>query len=178
MSNIVACLRHYGLAGTVRRLFHMKGDIKVGRLVGVDQLGNHYYEDNTQQYGRHRWVEYAGLPWNSDVEATSVGADWHGWLHHMTDLTGDNYLLKEPGQITVPVDSDRLYRDNLGAVQDKHERNTSFQRPRGYYGSKIAMFDNGNTNPNFWKQPGHPMHERAVTHEHESQFWDPSRQEA
>lgn len=65
------------------------------------QLGNHYYEDNTQQFGRHRWVEYAGLPWNSDVEATSVGADWHGWLHHMTDLTGDNYLLKEPGQITV-----------------------------------------------------------------------------
>ena len=38
MSNIVACLRHYGLAGTVRRLFHMKGDIKVGRLVGVDQV--------------------------------------------------------------------------------------------------------------------------------------------
>ena len=38
MSNIVACLRHYGLVGTVRRLFHMKGDVKVGRLVGVDQV--------------------------------------------------------------------------------------------------------------------------------------------
>jgi len=132
MSNVVKCLRHYGLVGTLRRLMHMKGDVKVGRLVGVDQvrhvswakhlgvcrvtsicshcvlflavqLGNHFYEDNTQQFGRHRWVEYAGLPWNSDVEPTAIGADWHGWLHNMTDLTGDNFLLKEPGHVTVSI---------------------------------------------------------------------------
>ncbi len=67
------------------------------------QLGNHFYEDNSAQFGRHRWVEYAGLRWYSNVEPTLVGADWHGWLHHMTDLTGDNYLLRPPGQITVRV---------------------------------------------------------------------------
>ena len=71
------------------------------------------------------------------------------------------------------MNSDVMYSDNLGAVQDKHEANTSFQRPRGYYGSKIASMG-GNTEPNYWKQPGHPMSEKGVTHEHESQFWNPN----
>mmetsp|Transcript_45122 Transcript_45122/g.66398 ORF Transcript_45122/g.66398 Transcript_45122/m.66398 type:complete len:175 (-) Transcript_45122:179-703(-) len=174
MSNVVKCLRHYGLVGTLRRLMHMKGDVKVGRLVGVDQLGNHFYEDNTQQFGRHRWVEYAGLPWNSDVEPTAIGADWHGWLHNMTDLTGDNFLLKEPGHVTVPTDSEKVYNHNLGAVQNKHSINPTQQRPRGFYASKIASMG-GNTAPNYWKQPGHPMSEKKVTHEHESQYWMPGQ---
>ena len=29
------------------------------RLVGIDTMGNKYYEDKTQIYQRHRWVEYA-----------------------------------------------------------------------------------------------------------------------
>jgi NADH:ubiquinone oxidoreductase subunit len=151
----------------------MKGEAKVGALVGVDQLGNHFYEDTEAQFGRNRWVEYAGLPWWADVEATAIGADWHGWLHQMTDLPGDNYLLKEAGQITQPVDSDVLYHDNLGGVQDKHQINQSFQRPRGFYGSKIKSMG-GATPANYWRQPGHPMSEKGVTHDRESEFWKPS----
>jgi len=48
-----------------------------GRQVGVDQLGNRYFDERN---GRRRWVLYAG-----EVEASSVPPEWHGWLHHTTD---------------------------------------------------------------------------------------------
>ncbi|RHN38834.1 putative NADH:ubiquinone reductase (H(+)-translocating) [Medicago truncatula] len=63
-------------------------------LVGVDKYGNKYYEktENTQ-YGRHRWVEYAE---KSRYNASQVPAEWHGWLHFITDHTGDELLLLKP----------------------------------------------------------------------------------
>ena len=36
------------------------------------------------------------------------------------------------------MDSDQIYDNNLGAVQDKHEKNPSFTRPRGFYASKFT----------------------------------------
>ncbi|KAJ0080575.1 hypothetical protein Patl1_23862 [Pistacia atlantica] len=36
--------------------------------------------------GRHRWVEYAE---KSRYNASQVPPEWHGWLHHITDHTGD-----------------------------------------------------------------------------------------
>jgi NADH:ubiquinone oxidoreductase subunit len=36
--------------------------------------------------GRHRWVEYAE---KSRYNASQVPAEWHGWLHFITDHTGD-----------------------------------------------------------------------------------------
>ena len=72
----------------------------------------------------------------------------------------------------VPTHSEALYHNNLGAVQDKHVHNTSFERPRGYYASKIASMG-GNTAPNYWKQPGHPLSEKRVTHDQEAKFWKP-----
>lgn len=36
--------------------------------------------------GRHRWVEYAE---KGRYNASQVPPEWHGWLHHMTDHTGD-----------------------------------------------------------------------------------------
>ncbi|PWZ55755.1 putative NADH dehydrogenase [ubiquinone] 1 alpha subcomplex subunit 12 [Zea mays] len=56
-------------------------------LVGVDKFGNKYYEKlHDTQYGRHRWVEYAE---KGRYNASQVPAEWHGWLHHITDSTGD-----------------------------------------------------------------------------------------
>ena len=56
-----------------------------GDLVGTDSAGNKYYKDRRAAKGRRerRWVIYAGA-----VEASSVPADWHGWLHHRTDEPG------------------------------------------------------------------------------------------
>jgi NADH:ubiquinone oxidoreductase subunit len=55
-----------------------------GRFVGEDEAGNRYYEtvDPRWNYdGRNRrFVIYNGY-----ADASKVGADWHGWLHHTFD---------------------------------------------------------------------------------------------
>lgn len=52
-------------------------------LVGVDPLGNRYYRAKARKgYKRERrWVMYQGAP-----EASMVPPEWHGWLHHQTDV--------------------------------------------------------------------------------------------
>ncbi|CAI9087049.1 OLC1v1021015C3 [Oldenlandia corymbosa var. corymbosa] len=56
-------------------------------LVGIDKFGNKYYEKfGDTQYGRHRWVEYAS---KDRYNASQVPPEWHGWLHFITDHTGD-----------------------------------------------------------------------------------------
>lgn len=50
---------------------------RTGRKVGEDALGNIYY---TNADGTRRWVIY-----KTDIEATKIPADWHGWLHHTWD---------------------------------------------------------------------------------------------
>jgi len=65
------------------------------QLVGTDRLGNRYYEDPKETYGRHRWVEYPSMKskWTKNgvssadwsYDPTSISADWHGWIHCMTD---------------------------------------------------------------------------------------------
>ncbi|KAL4568015.1 hypothetical protein LXL04_023615 [Taraxacum kok-saghyz] len=63
-------------------------------LVGVDKVGNKYYEKlGETQYGRHRWVEYAS---KNRYNASQVPPEWHGWLHFITDHTGDELLMLKP----------------------------------------------------------------------------------
>ena len=58
-----------------------------GRLVGVDSLGNKYYEEKfilrAPRDGRpRRWVIYKGIS-----EASKAAPELHGWLHFTTDKT-------------------------------------------------------------------------------------------
>lgn len=54
-----------------------------GEFVGEDQIGNKYYRADPRKGYRHeqRWVLYAGEP-----AADKVPPEWHGWLHHQTDV--------------------------------------------------------------------------------------------
>lgn len=45
-----------------------------GQKVGEDAAGNTFYETAD---GKRRWVIY-----NGEAEASRIGPDWHGWLHH------------------------------------------------------------------------------------------------
>ena len=45
-----------------------------GLRVGEDNQGNIFYQ--THDWKR-RWVIY-----NGEAEASRIGAEWHGWLHH------------------------------------------------------------------------------------------------
>jgi len=54
-----------------------------GEYVGTDQVGNKYYRADPRKGYKHeqRWVLYAGTP-----EASSIPPEWHGWIHHQTDI--------------------------------------------------------------------------------------------
>lgn len=54
-----------------------------GKIVGEDQSGNRYYTAAPRKgYKRdRRWVMYKDAP-----EASAVPPEWHGWLHHQTDV--------------------------------------------------------------------------------------------
>ncbi|KAK9896061.1 NDUFA12-domain-containing protein [Cystobasidium minutum MCA 4210] len=52
---------------------------KPGRLVGTDYSGNRYYENNREQQGRNRWVDYAQY----DFNGSQVPPEWHAWLNHV-----------------------------------------------------------------------------------------------
>ncbi|KAK8947836.1 putative NADH dehydrogenase [ubiquinone] 1 alpha subcomplex subunit 12 [Platanthera guangdongensis] len=81
-------------------------------LVGVDKFGNKYYQrlENTQ-YGRHRWVEYAE---NSRYNASQVPPEWHGWLHYITDHTGDELLKLKPNRYGVE------HKENFSGEGDEY----------------------------------------------------------
>ncbi|KAI9157355.1 hypothetical protein LWI28_021179 [Acer negundo] len=81
-------------------------------LVGVDKFGNKYYEKlGNTQYGRHRWVEYAE---KSRYNASQVPAEWHGWLHFITDHTGDELLMLKPKRYGIE------HKQNLSGEGDEY----------------------------------------------------------
>lgn len=48
--------------------------LRKGVKVGEDEAGNAFYETRD---GKRRWVIF-----NGEAEASRVGPEWHGWLHH------------------------------------------------------------------------------------------------
>ena len=54
-----------------------------GTRAGVDQYGNVYYTGKPRGGSNHerRWVMYTG-----EAEASLVPPEWHGWLHHQTNV--------------------------------------------------------------------------------------------
>lgn len=73
------------------------------KLVGKDGEGNRYYRAKARKgYKRERrWVIYKG-----EAEPSRVPPEWHGWLHHQTDV--------------VPADSEKSFRRNW---QKPHQPN-------------------------------------------------------
>lgn len=59
-----------------------------GVYVGEDGFGNRYYRTRD---GVRRWVIYSG-----EAEASSVPADWHGWLHHTYEQPPSEAPLPKP----------------------------------------------------------------------------------
>lgn len=60
-----------------------------GVKVGEDDQGNSFYETRD---GKRRWVIY-----NGELEASRIGPEWHGWLHHTFDeRPGDKPLAHKP----------------------------------------------------------------------------------
>jgi NADH:ubiquinone oxidoreductase subunit len=99
-----------------------------GELVGADAAGNRYYKDRGKRDGKRirRWVVY-----NGPAEASSVPAEWHGWLHgrpgaspptdedvrkpwqadHQANLTGTIAAYRPPGDVLRAGKRDRATGD-------------------------------------------------------------------
>ena len=69
-----------------------------GVKVGEDAAGNIFYQTKD---GSKRWVIY-----NGDMEASRIGPDWHGWLHHTWDETPDMEI------VTVNQQSNEQWPDH------------------------------------------------------------------
>ncbi|KAI5700144.1 hypothetical protein M8J76_005711 [Diaphorina citri] len=72
-----------GILGSAKILLRTD-DLKFGTLVGVDKLGNKYYENKHYFYGRNRWVVYHEK-FGLNYDGSLVPAEWYGWLHYKTD---------------------------------------------------------------------------------------------
>jgi NADH:ubiquinone oxidoreductase subunit len=65
---------------------------RMGNRVGVDELGNVYFESKKPVSGQvRRWVIYQG-----PNDASRVPPAWFGWLHHQTDIVPDDLPTPKP----------------------------------------------------------------------------------
>ncbi|EGD72696.1 hypothetical protein PTSG_04425 [Salpingoeca rosetta] len=79
-STVMKLIQRVGWKQVARDLMR-EGKVMPGTLVGVDKLGNRYYEDRTQMFGQHRRVDYA----SSQPDGSQIPGEWHRWMHYMTD---------------------------------------------------------------------------------------------
>lgn len=54
--------------------------------IGCDEFGNRYYQNKD---GR-RFIVYKGM-----AEPSKIPAEWHGWIHHSTDIAPININTKK-----------------------------------------------------------------------------------
>ncbi|GAB1605184.1 NADH dehydrogenase [ubiquinone] 1 alpha subcomplex subunit 12-like [Argonauta hians] len=59
-------------------------DLKTGKLVGEDEFGNKYYQNQKYFFGRSRWVVY-NKKFNVDYDGSMIPSAWHRWLHYIGD---------------------------------------------------------------------------------------------
>merc|ERR1712002_886849 len=77
-------IKQYGGLRSALYQLYRTDDLKLGKFIGEDALGNKYYEDPKLMFGRNRWVIYHPSV-GTDYDGSMVPADWYGWLHHKTD---------------------------------------------------------------------------------------------
>ncbi|OWF55729.1 NADH dehydrogenase [ubiquinone] 1 alpha subcomplex subunit 12-like [Mizuhopecten yessoensis] len=84
--------------GNLRRLIKSNGgligslkssiwtdDIREMHFVGEDKFGNKYYQNDNYFIGRNRIVHYNVEVVGFDKDASQIPAEWHGWMHYVTD---------------------------------------------------------------------------------------------
>lgn len=83
----------FGALTNIQMLVHT---LLKGKKVGVDALGNVYYRAAPRRGTKRerRWVIY-----KDQTEASLVPPEWHGWLHHQTDvIPSDDNRYRKPWQ--------------------------------------------------------------------------------
>ena len=179
----VKAVKTLGPREMLRQLYHYDY-IKMGTLVGVDKLGNKYYENLEEQHGRHRWVEY-NTDYGPHREPTRIQPEWHGWMTHMTDNTPMTPSTKRGmvinGGTDVPFPSEHQGSETV--VTNIHPGATT---PRGYkipgiFGKSeeqrrvfLDYTAEGEGLDGRWKQSGLPGSKVYKPNTQKMHSWDPS----
>jgi len=79
------------------------------KLVGVDELGNKFWESTYTTAIQSRWVEYPDRACY-DTDATVVSPDWYQWLHGMPAPQGHQISQRFPDCFGKGLTSDYWYR--------------------------------------------------------------------
>jgi len=137
--------------------------VKEGSLVGVDALGNKYWENKTLPHGQDRWWEPPQFEAQQLQDASAVTPEWHGWLHHVTDVVPKSSAPLRTGPAIVQhsdAPGNHHVPESVRAAQWRP--NPTLVRERGYgigtYYSKPG--ENG-----FYTQPGSPaspLHQQHI----------------
>jgi NADH:ubiquinone oxidoreductase subunit len=71
-----------GIKGLIRNPGLVLMTLRRGGYVGADAQGNRYFQQRVTagDARARRWVVYAGV-----ADASSIGPEWHSWLHYLTD---------------------------------------------------------------------------------------------
>jgi NADH:ubiquinone oxidoreductase subunit len=77
---VMAKITIFGRLSNIQMLIHT---LFWGKRVGADELGNVYYRGRPRPgtARERRWVIY-----KDKADASRVPPQWHGWLHHQTDV--------------------------------------------------------------------------------------------
>lgn len=79
-----------------------------GKLVGMDEYGNAYYESRSNSRAlkrKNRWVYYSGYP-----EPSKISGKWFSWLHYQIDTNSVISLPKNNG-------AEQLHMPNLTGTE-------------------------------------------------------------
>eukprot|EP00511_Aplanochytrium_stocchinoi_P002459 CAMPEP_0204823166 /NCGR_PEP_ID=MMETSP1346-20131115/1275_1 /ASSEMBLY_ACC=CAM_ASM_000771 /TAXON_ID=215587 /ORGANISM="Aplanochytrium stocchinoi, Strain GSBS06" /LENGTH=174 /DNA_ID=CAMNT_0051949713 /DNA_START=205 /DNA_END=729 /DNA_ORIENTATION=+ len=143
----------------------------MGRLAGVDEFGNKYFENQSYPYGQHRWVEHKNWESQQLAEPSVVPPLWHGWLHSMTDqVPQDNKINTSVTGKEIAHGDDTPVSNHYNTEHLKKWRpNPTLKRERGYgYGSTVS--EPGENA--FYTQTGHPMNPFHKSEEIDIEAWD------
>lgn len=88
-----------------------------GIAVGQDCFGNRYYRTKN---GTRRWVLY-----NGTVEGSRIPAEWHNWMHHITDTPPNS---AQPGAEMTKKSWQKDYSPNLSGTEGAYHPSGSLAR--------------------------------------------------
>lgn len=92
--------------------------------VAKDYFGNRFFENKSETYGRHRWVEYSE---DRGYDSLRIPPDWHAWLHHNTDVVPTKRPLPKP-EYHVPATGNKTGTPDA-YVPDHHRLSKQFAGP-------------------------------------------------
>ncbi|KAJ2696944.1 hypothetical protein FB645_006065 [Coemansia sp. IMI 203386] len=110
-------------------IFRKLDDAKWGRLVGVDELGNRYFVNPEERYGRERWCIPAAS--HADMDASQIPPRWHSWLHKVTD---------EVPKATAAEDAEAMHRPKW-MVYPHYENYTGTKKASVTYNTVRPKFE-------------------------------------